>query len=44
MIEADVTQANVMRDGAVIGMVTLAEMIGGITRPVTKAEDQVTYR
>jgi len=44
MIAADVTQANVVRDGAVIGMVTLAEMIGGITRPVTKAEDQVTYR
>ena len=44
MIAADATQANVVRDGAVIGMVTLAEMIGGITRPVTKAEDQVTYR
>ena len=44
MIKADVTQANVTRDGAVIGMVTLAAMIGGITRPVTKDEDQVTYR
>jgi len=44
MIAAEVTQANEVRDDAVLGMVTLAEMIGGITRPVTKAEDQVTYR
>jgi len=44
MIKADVTSANVMRDGEVIGMVTLADMIGGIARPESHEGEQVTYR
>ena len=44
LIEADVTSANVMRDGEVIGQVTLADMIGGISRPKSHEGEQVTYR
>ncbi|MBT7330229.1 MAG: glycine betaine/L-proline ABC transporter ATP-binding protein, partial [Oceanospirillaceae bacterium] len=44
MSKADVTSANVTRDGEVIGMVTLADMIGGIARPESHEGDQVTYR
>ena len=44
MVKADVTSANVTRDGEVIGMVTLADMIGGIARPESHDGDQVTYR
>jgi len=44
MIKADATSANVTRDGTVIGVVTLAGMIGGIARPESHDEDQVTYR
>lgn len=44
MIAADVTTANVVRDSEVIGNVTLAAMIGGIARPESLDDDQVTYR
>jgi glycine betaine/proline transport system ATP-binding protein len=44
MVEADVASANVMRDGEVIGQVTLADMIGGIARPESHEGEQVTYR
>lgn len=44
MIAADVTTANVVRDSEVIGNVTLAAMIGGIARPESHDDDQVTYR
>ena len=44
MIKADVTSANVMHDGEVIGVVTLADMIGGIARPESHEGEQVTYR
>jgi glycine betaine/proline transport system ATP-binding protein len=44
MSKADVTSANVTQDGEVIGMVTLADMIGGIARPVSHEGEQVTYR
>jgi len=44
MIKADVTSANVVRDGEVIGVVTLANMIGGIARPESHEGEQVTYR
>jgi len=44
MVKADVTHANVMRDGEVIGKVTLAAMIGAIARPESSGGEQVTYR
>jgi glycine betaine/proline transport system ATP-binding protein len=44
MVKADVTIANVTRNGEVIGMVTLADMIGGIARPESHDGEQVTYR
>jgi len=44
MSKADVTSANVTQDGEVIGMVTLADMIGGIARPESHESEQVTYR
>ena len=44
MVKADVSHANVMRDGEVIGKVTLAAMIGAIARPESNGEEQVTYR
>jgi len=44
MVEADVTSANVMRDGVAIGTVTLANMIGAISRPASHDGEQVTYR
>jgi predicted transcriptional regulator len=44
MVKADVTSANVMRDGEVVGVVTLADMIGGIARPESHDGEQVTYR
>jgi glycine betaine/proline transport system ATP-binding protein len=44
MITADVTSANVMRDGEVVGKVTLADMIYGISRPNSDEGEQVTYR
>jgi glycine betaine/proline transport system ATP-binding protein len=44
MVEANVACANVMRDGEVIGQVTLADMIGGIARPKSHEGEQVTYR
>jgi glycine betaine/proline transport system ATP-binding protein len=44
MVKADVTSANVMRGGEVVGMVTLADMIGGIARPESHDGEQVTYR
>ena len=44
MVKADVTHANVMRDGEVIGKVTLAAMIGASARPESNDEEQVTYR
>ena len=45
MSDAGVTDATVMRDGAAIGMVTLADMIGGIARPKRHEDDvEVTYR
>jgi len=44
MSKADVSSANVTRDGEVIGMVTLGDMIGGIARPESHDGDQVTYR
>jgi len=44
MSKADVSSANVTRDGEVVGMVTLADMIGGIARPESHEGDQVTYR
>lgn len=45
MSEAGVTDATVMRDGAAIGMVTLADMIGGIARPKRHEDEvEVTYR
>jgi len=44
MVKADVTSANVMRDSEVIGMVTLADMIGGIAIPESHEGEQVTYR
>ena len=44
MVKANVASANVMRDGEVIGQVTLADMIGGIARPESHDGEQVTYR
>jgi glycine betaine/proline transport system ATP-binding protein len=44
MVKADVVSANVMRDGEVIGQVSLADMIGSIARPESHEGEQVTYR
>ena len=44
MSDAGVTDAAVMRDGAAIGMVTLADMIGGIARPKGHGQTETTYR
>jgi glycine betaine/proline transport system ATP-binding protein len=44
MVKADVTRAKVVRDGEVIGEVTLAAMIRAIGRPESDAGEQVTYR
>ncbi|HCH23718.1 MAG TPA: glycine/betaine ABC transporter [Oceanospirillaceae bacterium] len=45
MSDADVKDATVVRDGNAIGMVTLADMIGGIARPKRHEDaEEVTYR
>jgi glycine betaine/proline transport system ATP-binding protein len=44
MVKADVTTAKVVRDGEVIGEVTLAAMIRAIGRPESHEGEQVTYR
>jgi len=45
MSDADVKDATVVRDGTAIGMVTLADMIGGIARPKRhEDEEEITYR
>jgi len=44
MSDAGLTDATVMRDGAAIGMVTLADMIGGIARPKGHGQTETTYR
>jgi glycine betaine/proline transport system ATP-binding protein len=44
MVKADVTRAKVVREGEVIGEVTLAAMIRAIGRPESHEREQVTYR
>ena len=44
MVKADVTRAKVVREGEVIGEVTLAAMIRAIGRPESHEGEQVTYR
>ena len=47
MAKADVSSANVEKDGQVIGMVTLNDMIGGIARPERHEDENgaaVAYR